>query len=252
MKKCAGCHVTYYCSPECQKAAWKAHKTACKILRPHFDDKGTLNRESLYKIKQLANLTSIQKKHNLSAEKLKSFSSELFGLALATQLIPEELGRGESFDEIQLKVHTEMVDEMFRPIFPKQQRGVDARVEYRERQISRKFSGAFFRKLLGMDSKEARLKGVSYFLFNLESNYPPVYKKAALKAIEQDWPDDFQTILSRFESYKTKPEDRAQVVELKADIEALADSIRKGEQPSPERVEEAISAARAFLQESGL
>jgi hypothetical protein len=27
---CSGCHAAYYCNQECQKAAWKGHKPACK------------------------------------------------------------------------------------------------------------------------------------------------------------------------------------------------------------------------------
>ena len=33
MLKCSGCKSTYYCSPECQKEAWKYHKSACKNLK---------------------------------------------------------------------------------------------------------------------------------------------------------------------------------------------------------------------------
>ena len=29
-KKCARCEAVFYCGPECQKAAWKLHKRACK------------------------------------------------------------------------------------------------------------------------------------------------------------------------------------------------------------------------------
>lgn len=34
LKKCGGCLSARYCSPECQKAAWKAgHKAECKMLK---------------------------------------------------------------------------------------------------------------------------------------------------------------------------------------------------------------------------
>ena len=32
MKNCAKCHKTPYCSRECQKADWKAHKKICSKL----------------------------------------------------------------------------------------------------------------------------------------------------------------------------------------------------------------------------
>ena len=32
MLKCSDCNCTYYCSRECQKKAWKYHKSACKNL----------------------------------------------------------------------------------------------------------------------------------------------------------------------------------------------------------------------------
>jgi len=30
MKKCSACKMIRYCSPECQKGDWKAHKKSCK------------------------------------------------------------------------------------------------------------------------------------------------------------------------------------------------------------------------------
>ena len=30
VQKCSGCQRAQYCSPACQKAAWKQHKSACK------------------------------------------------------------------------------------------------------------------------------------------------------------------------------------------------------------------------------
>lgn len=33
LMQCGGCRVAAYCSRECQKKAWKAHKVACKALR---------------------------------------------------------------------------------------------------------------------------------------------------------------------------------------------------------------------------
>jgi hypothetical protein len=30
MMKCGRCHVAYYCSPDCQKKAWRSHKLECK------------------------------------------------------------------------------------------------------------------------------------------------------------------------------------------------------------------------------
>eukprot|EP00798_Chlamydomonas_sp_ICE-L_P020078 gene20078-26794_t len=33
LKKCAGCHRVAYCSKECQKADWKAHKPVCRTLQ---------------------------------------------------------------------------------------------------------------------------------------------------------------------------------------------------------------------------
>ena len=32
MLKCSACNCTYYCTRECQKRAWKYHKSACKNL----------------------------------------------------------------------------------------------------------------------------------------------------------------------------------------------------------------------------
>ncbi|KAJ7238570.1 hypothetical protein B0H12DRAFT_1237822 [Mycena haematopus] len=37
-KKCAGCKTAYYCSPECQKLAWKSsHRTICKDWKAEHD-----------------------------------------------------------------------------------------------------------------------------------------------------------------------------------------------------------------------
>ena len=33
MLKCSACNCTYYCTRECQKRAWKYHKSACKNLK---------------------------------------------------------------------------------------------------------------------------------------------------------------------------------------------------------------------------
>ena len=30
---CSGCEIARYCGPECQRAAWKEHKPACKTLQ---------------------------------------------------------------------------------------------------------------------------------------------------------------------------------------------------------------------------
>ena len=30
LKQCGKCHITQYCSKECQQANWKTHKKACK------------------------------------------------------------------------------------------------------------------------------------------------------------------------------------------------------------------------------
>ena len=32
LRMCLGCKQAWYCSPECQKRAWKSHKTACKLV----------------------------------------------------------------------------------------------------------------------------------------------------------------------------------------------------------------------------
>ncbi len=34
MLKCSACSVAQYCSAACQKAHWKAHKSACRRTRP--------------------------------------------------------------------------------------------------------------------------------------------------------------------------------------------------------------------------
>ncbi len=33
LKKCSVCGVAWYCGPDCQKAAWKAHKIECPNLK---------------------------------------------------------------------------------------------------------------------------------------------------------------------------------------------------------------------------
>eukprot|EP00741_Cyanophora_paradoxa_P015327 tig00000194_g14795.t1 len=36
--KCSGCKQVWYCSAECQKAAWKEHKPRCRELRRAFEE----------------------------------------------------------------------------------------------------------------------------------------------------------------------------------------------------------------------
>eukprot|EP00741_Cyanophora_paradoxa_P015338 tig00000194_g14806.t1 len=36
--KCSGCKQVWYCTDECQKAAWKEHKPRCKELRRAFEE----------------------------------------------------------------------------------------------------------------------------------------------------------------------------------------------------------------------
>ncbi|KAI0700519.1 hypothetical protein C8T65DRAFT_657587 [Cerioporus squamosus] len=32
LRRCAACNTALYCNRECQKAAWKRHKTSCKSI----------------------------------------------------------------------------------------------------------------------------------------------------------------------------------------------------------------------------
>ena len=32
-KQCTGCRCAFFCSPECQKAGWAAHKPMCKLIK---------------------------------------------------------------------------------------------------------------------------------------------------------------------------------------------------------------------------
>ena len=42
-KKCTGCHMTFYCSQECQHAHWKTHKPNCRVLSDYKQKKKTCN-----------------------------------------------------------------------------------------------------------------------------------------------------------------------------------------------------------------
>lgn len=46
LNKCSKCLYTYYCSPECQKAAWPLHKKDCKPLIKHYTKDVTQTEDS--------------------------------------------------------------------------------------------------------------------------------------------------------------------------------------------------------------
>jgi len=38
LNACSGCHMIHYCSAECQKLHWKAHKIVCPLIKTHMDN----------------------------------------------------------------------------------------------------------------------------------------------------------------------------------------------------------------------
>lgn len=48
-KKCGGCKLVYYCSVECQTAAWQAHKTECAASARHPDLEATRKMRTQFK-----------------------------------------------------------------------------------------------------------------------------------------------------------------------------------------------------------
>lgn len=68
--RCAGCHVLYFCSKECQKSAWSEHKAECKqfqfVQRAHKEIDATHNGQNSFEThlreKGLVLNTSFQKR----------------------------------------------------------------------------------------------------------------------------------------------------------------------------------------------
>lgn len=74
-KRCAGCHVLYFCSKECLKSAWPEHKAECKqfqyVQRAHVEIASTRNGknafETHFREKGLVLNTSFQKEEEFFA-----------------------------------------------------------------------------------------------------------------------------------------------------------------------------------------